>query len=182
MALEDSNRQLDRKVLELSALANYNDNILASMTSGLLTLDVDGRIETFNVMAETITGLRGMDIRGQSASQVFAANVQFLQVLETSRQHRTPLTAPRLEFCRHDGQQVPLALRTAMLQDREGQAGGLLAIFEDLSPMQTLERRLHRADRLAALGQMAAGVAHEIKNPLCLCPYFRSTGEPQASR
>jgi len=166
MALEDSNRQLDRKVLELSALANYNDNILASMTSGLLTLDVHGCIETFNVMAETITSLRGLDIRGQSAMQVFANNVQFLQVIETSRQHHTPLTAPHLEFCRHDGHQVPLALRTAMLQDREGQAGGLLAIFEDLSPMQTLERRLRRADRLAALGRMAAGVAHEIKNPL----------------
>jgi signal transduction histidine kinase len=168
MALEDTNRQLDGKVLELSALANYNDNILTSMTSGLLTLDVHGCIETFNVMAETITGLRGMDIRGQSAMQVFADNVQFLQVLETSHQHHTPLTAPRLEFWRHDRQQVPLALRTAMLQDQEGEgeAGGLLAIFEDLSPMQTLERRLHRADRLAALGQMAAGVAHEIKNPL----------------
>jgi two-component system sensor histidine kinase AtoS len=166
MALEETNRQLDHKVLELSALANYNDNILASMTSGLLTLDIDGCIETFNAMAETITGLRGMDVRGQLAVHIFADNVQFLQVLETSRQHRTPLTAPRLEMCRHDGQQVPLALRTAMLQDREGQAGGLLAIFEDLSPMQTLERRLHRADRLAALGQMAAGVAHEIKNPL----------------
>ena len=166
MALEDSNRQLDRKVLELSALANYNDNILASMTSGLLTLDVDGHIKTFNAMAETITGLRGMDIQGQGAPQVFAANVQFWQVLETSRQHRTPLTVPRLEFWRSDGQQVPLALRTAMLQNRAGQAGSLLAIFEDLSPMQTLERRLHRADRLAALGQMAAGVAHEIKNPL----------------
>ena len=166
MALEDSNRQLDGKVLELSALANYNDNILASMTSGLLTLDVDGHIKTFNAMAETITGLRGMDIHGQCAPQVFAANVQFWQMLETSRQHRIPCTVPRLEFWRHDGRQVPLALRTAMLQDRDGQAGSILAIFEDLSPMQTLERRLHRADRLAALGQMAAGVAHEIKNPL----------------
>ena len=166
MALEDSNRQLDHKVLELSTLANYNDNILASMTSGLLTLDVEGRIETFNVMAETITGVHGVDIRGQPAQRVFADNVQFLQVLETSRQHCAPLTAPRLEFCRHDGQHVPLALRTAMLQDRAGCGGGLLAIFEDLSLIQTLERRLHRADRLAALGQMAAGVAHEIKNPL----------------
>lgn len=166
MALEESNRQLDQKVLELSRLATYNDNILASMTSGLLTLDLEGRIETFNAMAETITGLRSNDIRGQPAHQVFGDNAQFLQVLETSRQHRTPLTAPRLEFCRQDGQRVPLALRTAMLQDREGRGGGLLAIFEDLSFIQMLERRLHRADRLAALGQMAAGVAHEIKNPL----------------
>ena len=166
MALEESNRQLDHKVLELSTLANYNDNILTSMTSGLLTLDGDGCLETFNVMAETITGLRGTDIRGQPVQQVFADNVQFLQVLETSHQHCTPLTAPRLEFYRHDGQHIPLALRTAMLQDWEGRGGGLLAIFEDLSPMQDLERRLHRADRLAALGQMAAGVAHEIRNPL----------------
>ena len=166
LSLEDSNRQLDQKVLELSTLANHNDNILASMTNGLLTLDGEGRIETFNVMAETITGVRGAAMRGQPAQRVFADNVQFLQVLETSRQHRTPLTAPHLEFCRPDGQHVPLALRTAMLQDRAGHGHGLLAIFEDLSLIQTLEHRLHRADRLAALGQMAAGVAHEIKNPL----------------
>lgn len=165
-ALEASNEQLDQKVLELSRLANYNENILASMTSGLLALDIDGHIETFNATAETITGLRASDICGQPYQRVFAKNVHLMQVLETSRVHRTPLTAPRLGFSRRDGQQVPLALRTAMLQDREGQSVGLLAIFEDLSLIQTLERQLHRADRLASLGQMAAGVAHEIKNPL----------------
>src|SRR5207248_6431367 len=115
----------------------------ASMTSGLLTLDAEGRIETCNAMAETIIGVHGVAMRGQPAQQVFADNVQFLQVLETSRQHRAPLTAPRLEFCRPDGQRMPLALRTAMLQDRAGHRGGLLAIFEDLSLIQNLERRLH---------------------------------------
>jgi signal transduction histidine kinase len=53
-----------------------------------------------------------------------------------------------------------------MLYDRDGQTVGLLVVFEDLSPMQTLERRLRRADRLAALGYVAAGLAHEVKNPL----------------
>ena len=138
-------RQLDRKVLELSALANYNDNILASMTSGLLTLDVHGCIETFNVMAETITGLRGMDIRGQSAAQVFADNVQFLQVLGdlTSAPHTAHCTTLS-SFA------VVMANRShwrcARLCCRigKGEAGGLLAIFEDLSPMQALEHRLRR--------------------------------------
>ncbi|MGE3538261.1 MAG: ATP-binding protein [Candidatus Tectimicrobiota bacterium] len=165
-ALEETNAQLDQKVSELSRLANYNDNILASMTSGLLTLDAEGHIATFNAMAETITGMRYSDIHGQHYQYVFAHNVQLRQVLEASRLHHASLTVPRLEFARCDGPHVPLALRTAMLQDRDMQGLGLLAIFEDLSPIQTLERRLHRADRLASLGQMAAGVAHEIKNPL----------------
>jgi two-component system sensor histidine kinase AtoS len=166
MALERTNDQLAKNVRELSILANYNANILKSLTSGLFTLDLDGCFETFNARAETITGWQGTEVQGQPYQQVFADNVPLLHVIEASRRHYTSLTAPRLEFCRRDGQRVPLALRTAMLQDHEARTMGLLAIFEDLSPLQTLERRLHRADRLAALGQMAAGIAHEIKNPL----------------
>lgn len=171
-ALEQTNCQLDQRVHELSLLTNYNENILKSMTSGLLTLDIDGRIATFNAMAETITGLRSEAVRGHSYHQVFADQAQCLQILETSRRHHTPLTVPRLDFHRQDGQHVPLALRTAMLQDNEGHVVGLLVICEDLSPMQTLEQQLRRADRLAALGHMAAGVAHEIKNPLAAIRTF----------
>jgi two-component system sensor histidine kinase AtoS len=171
-ALEQSNCQLDQRVRELSLLTNYNENILKSMTSGLLTLDIDGHIATFNATAEAITGLRSAAVRGQSYQQVFAHQAQCLQILETSRHHHTPLTAPRLDFHRQDGQYVPLALRTAMLEDNAGQVVGLLVIFEDLSSIQTLERQLRRADRLAALGHMAAGVAHEIKNPLAAIRTF----------
>ena len=165
-ALEQTNQQLDQHVRELSILANYNTNILKSMTSGLFTLDLDGRFETFNNRAETITGRRAVEVYGQPYQQVFGDNVPLVQVIDASRQHGLPLTAPRLEFCCQDGQRLPLALRTAMLQDHQAQTVGLLAVFDDLSPLQRLERQLQRADRLAALGQMAAGLAHEIKNPL----------------
>jgi two-component system sensor histidine kinase AtoS len=165
-ALEQTNQQLDQKVRELSILANYNTNILKSMTSGLFTLDLDGRFETVNSRAETMLGWRAAEVYGQSYQQVFGDMLQLVQVIDASRQHRLSLTAPRVEFHRRDGQRVPLALRTAMLQDPEAHTVGLLAIFEDLSPLQSLERQLQRADRLAALGQMAAGLAHEIKNPL----------------
>lgn len=165
-ALEDTNCQLDHKILELSRMANYNENILASMTSGLLTLDMDGRCEAFSARAEVLTGLPRQRVCGQTYQHIFTENPQFLQILEMARQHHTPLTAPHIEFRRPDGQSVPLALRTAMLQDNTTGVVGLLVLFEDLSPLHTLERQLKRADRLAALGQMAAGMAHEIKNPL----------------
>ena len=135
-ALEQTNQQLDQKVRELSMLANYNTNILNSMTSGLFILDLDGRFETMNSRAETMLGWRATEVYGQSYQQVFGDMLQLVQVIDASRQHRLPLTAPRVEFRRRDGQRVPLALRTAMLQDHEAHTVGLLAIFEDLSPLQ----------------------------------------------
>lgn len=164
--LEQTNLQLDQGVRELATLARYNENIIESMTSGLLTLDSEGRIATFNNTAEVITGFEGVLVRGQSYRKMFESNPQILSILEAAREHNTPLTVPHLELRRVDGTPIPIALRTAMLHDNEGYVVGLLVIFEDLSPLQALERQLQRADRLAALGQMAAGVAHEIKNPL----------------
>jgi PAS domain S-box-containing protein len=136
------------------------------MTSGLITLDLDGCVESLNAAAASIIGRQWAEVQGASFRQLFASNVQFVQVIEASRRHRTSLTTPRVDFCRPDGSHIHLSLRTAMLQDHATNIVGLLAIFEDLSPMRLLEQRLNRADRLAALGQMAAGIAHEVKNPL----------------
>ncbi|MDH3600347.1 MAG: ATP-binding protein [Candidatus Tectomicrobia bacterium] len=158
---------LDQKVQELSILANYNRNVLTSMTSGLFTLDLDGCFETCNAMAATLMGWSTAEIQGQHYREVLASHPQFKQVIETSHRHRTPLTVPRLELEWTDGKRMPLGLRTAMLHDRDGNSViGLLATFEDLSSMQALERQLRRADRMANLGTVAAGLAHEVKNPL----------------
>ncbi len=166
-ALQATNYELDQKVQELLVLANYNENILTSMTSGLFTLGLDGCFETFNAAAATIMGWHGAKVRGEHYQTVLAPHPQFQHVIEASYQGRVPLTLPRLELPRPDGSALPLGLRTAMLLDHNGDTVvGLLAIFEDLSPMETLERQLRRADRMANLGLVAAGLAHEVKNPL----------------
>lgn len=164
-ALEKTNRELDQKVNELSVMANYNATILASMTSGLMTLDLDGLFEAMNETAETILGVRLSTLKGCHYSQLVSADSLFGQVIERALQSQAPINVPQLEFIRFDGLAVPLRLRTAMRHD-QGQTFGLLVIFEDLSPVQELERRLRHADRLATVGQVTAGLAHEIKNPL----------------
>ena len=73
---------------------------------------------------------------------------------------------------RPDGREVPIEINTSLLEDETGQTTGLLGIFRDLSLVRELEQRLRRADRLAAVGRMAAMVAHEIKNPLVALKTF----------
>jgi PAS domain S-box-containing protein len=159
--------ELDEKVQELSILDNYNRNILTSMTSGLFTLDLEGCFETCNAMSATLMGWSTAEIKGQHYQDVLAPHPPFMRVIEASHRHRAPLTVPRLELEWPNGNRMPLGLRTAMLHDRDGNSViGLLAIFEDLSPIQALEHQLRRADRMANLGTVAAGLAHEVKNPL----------------
>ena len=170
--LRNHQAALRQKVDEMSILANYNKNVLTSMTSGLFTLDLHGRFETVNPTAERITGIQADDVRGRDYQHVLGESTALCQVFAASYLHESALTVPRLDFVRADGEKIPLELRTAMLRDRDGKAVGLLAIFEDISPIQILEKQLQRADRLATLGQMAAGIAHEIKNPLASIRLF----------
>jgi PAS domain S-box-containing protein len=135
------------------------------MTSGLMTLGLDGRFEAMNATAETILGVSSSSLHRQHYSQLLAPDTLFSQIIERTLQSRTPINVPRMEWIRSDGRVVPLGLRTAMRHD-QGTTFGVLVIFEDLSPVQALERRLRHADRLAAVGQVTAGLAHEIKNPL----------------
>ena len=164
-ALETTNRELDQKVHELSRLANYNTTILASMDSGLMTLGLDGRLEAMNEAAETILGVSAAASQGDHYSRLVTPDSLFAQIVERALRSRTPVQAPRFEFVRADGSAMPLSLRTAMRHDHH-ETFGLVAIFDDLSSIQALERQLRQSDRLAALGQVTAGLAHEIKNPL----------------
>jgi signal transduction histidine kinase len=77
-----------------------------------------------------------------------------------------------MTFIRPDGREVPLEINTSLLEDETGQVSGVLGVFRDLSLVRELEQRLRRADRLAAVGRMAAMVAHEIKNPLVALKTF----------
>jgi PAS domain S-box-containing protein len=171
-ALYKANCELDAQLREVSNLERYNARVLASMTNGLLTLNMEGRIVKWNEMAARITGYAVGEVEGQLCQELFVENPSFARILLDGIQGKGVWWDRDVSFVRPDGREVPLEINTNLLEDETGQTTGLLGIFRDLSLLRELEQRLRRADRLAAVGRMAAMVAHEIKNPLVALKTF----------
>jgi PAS domain S-box-containing protein len=171
-ALQDANLELDTQLREVSNLERYNARILASMTNGLVTLNMEGRIVKWNDMAARITGYAVGETEGRLCRELFTSNASFMRLLLDGIQGKRVWWDRGVSFIRPDGHEVPIEINTSLLEDEIGQTTGLLGIFRDLSLVRELEQRLRRADRLAAVGRMAAMVAHEIKNPLVALKTF----------
>jgi PAS domain S-box-containing protein len=171
-ALQAANRELDAQLKEVSKLERYNVRILEAMTNGLVTLNMEGRIVRWNDMAARITGHLVGEVEGQLCQELFCDSPSFVRILLDGVQTQSVCWDRSVSFTRSDGREVPLEINTSLLEDEAGQTTGLLGIFRDLSLVHELEQRLRRADRLAAVGRMAATVAHEIKNPLVALKTF----------
>ncbi|HVF22179.1 MAG TPA: ATP-binding protein [Pyrinomonadaceae bacterium] len=150
----------------LANLRALHERIVASIRSGLVTTDLAGRIYSFNIAAEEITGYREEQIRGEDASILFgdlkdhiAHSVRALQNSETSPRFEANCTTA-------EGMRVRLGFSIAPLSTEAGETTGMVITFQDLTQVRTLEETSRRQDRLAALGRMAASIAHEIRNPL----------------
>jgi len=163
--LKEKNSELRVKVDELDATRTYLHNVLESMGSGVIAVGAEGRITMFNAAAEQMTGYRRSEVIGRPYREVFANGDDapaILLALETERPHVFKERA----LHRRDGEAIPVGMSSSPLRDPSGAVCGALEIFHDLSELKRLEERVRCADRLAVLGQMAATVAHEIRNPL----------------
>ena len=165
-ALENVNSELRRGLEELADLKGYTDNILASLTSGIVTVDLEGRVVTLNPAAELMTGFFAGEVAGRYCTEVFAQTPDLAEVLMETLANRTPVLGTTLTLRRRGGRGLPVELSVSPLRGSEGKELGVIGVFRDLTRVRQLEERLLRSDRLAAVGELAAGLAHEIKNPL----------------
>ena len=149
------------RIADLKAL---NQHVIDSLPSGLATADVAQRILTFNRAAETITGRSFSAVVGRPIAEVLQLSPQFLESFE--RELNGALSR-RLEikYLTLDEREIDIGLTATYLQTPGGRAG-LLMTFQDLTHIKKLEREALMQQRLAAVGEMAAGIAHEIRNPL----------------
>ncbi|MBN1521398.1 MAG: PAS domain-containing protein, partial [Candidatus Aureabacteria bacterium] len=151
---------------EIKDLAQYNANILTSISSGIIVIDNDNIIRTFNRTSEEIFHLLADDVIGKNISKVSK-----LKVIEEaiSQIKDSEDTSSRVEVSFQDevdDQSKIIGLGISLLKDHNQYIKGIIAYFKDLTEINKLNQMLQRSERLAALGEMAAGVAHEIRNPL----------------
>ena len=162
--LKRADAQLERASNELADLQAFSQYVIDSLMSGLATTDMEGRVMTFNRAAEAITGTPAPMAVGHSAKSVLQlpANVSALFGPPETRPQ-----LPRLEFgfTRADGRQIELGISTASLITPRGETGFLFT-FQDVTEKRKHDRQARVQQRLAAVGEMAAGIAHEIRNPL----------------
>jgi two-component system sensor histidine kinase PilS (NtrC family) len=144
----------------------YNDRIIESIRSGLVTTDLAGNITTFNRAAEEITRYKALYVKGTSIKSIFGDIERQIEAGLESVRTRSRL--PRFDVaCKTaDGREIHLGFSVAPLVDESNCSRGYVLTFQDLTEVMELEREVRRQERLAALGKMAAGLAHEIRNPL----------------
>lgn len=150
---------------EVVNMKDYSEEILQSMVSGVLTVDVKGRVVTFNSMAEKITSRKAGEIVGKSCEEVWGKRGTIPSVVEHSLKDRCYVNFESSIASPERGM-VPVSFSSTILRDHTGKKMGALLTIQDLSEVKELEGKVRRADKLSALATMAAGMAHEIKNPL----------------
>jgi two-component system sensor histidine kinase HydH len=147
----------------LSRIKAFSDNVVENVPIGLLALDHQRKIAAFNRGAETILQLSAPQVIGQAADPIIPA--ELLAEINHSK-NQADVIEKEIECKMADGKMVPLEIGTSSLKDENDVFLGNVLLFRDLTEVQSLRREVARSQRLASLGRLAAGVAHEIRNPL----------------
>ena len=144
-------------------LETFHKNVIDNIPSGILTTDLDGRINLMNATACSILGTRPEELSGRPLEEIFGGVVAQGEP-EWREDPQSP--RPEIRFVRPDGAETFLGFSSSQMKDPDGGAIGNVVIFQDLAPIKRMEERIRIADRLAGVGELAAGLAHEIRNPL----------------
>src|SRR4030043_677198 len=163
--------ELENRLREITSLKAYTDNILSSMTNGLITIDLNQNIVTLNQMAERILKKRKEEMMDLPLDRALSPEHPIYKIMFETLLLEKGIFHSEMDLKR-DGEDLWVIASTSLLTDGDGKKIGALAVFQDITEIKALEEKLRQADRLAALGTLSAGLAHEIRNPLSAIKTF----------
>ncbi len=162
--LHRTHEELIEKSGSLMALQAFHENVVRHMGDGLLTTDTEWKITSFNNAAERITGCPQEETVGRFLKDLFP----FFEKKLSSHFFKTSHRPYRDEVIikRKDSDNINIGTNLSPLFDKTDQIRGYIMVFQDLTYLKDMEKKLVRTERFAAIGQISASLAHEIRNPL----------------
>jgi two-component system, NtrC family, nitrogen regulation sensor histidine kinase GlnL len=142
------------------------EQILGNLDDGVITADPSGTIKFFNEASEVLTQISSAAATGHTLEQIFKREPWLLALVNKTWPPHRESARGEGDFVTRWGGKIPVSVTASSLQDHDGIFSGTILLLRDLRHQRELEEDLKRADRLATLGTLAAGLAHEIKNPL----------------
>ena len=142
------------------------EQILSNLDDGVITADPGGKILFFNEASEVMMEISSAVATEQTLKQIFKRERWLIELVDKTWPPRCESARGEGDFVTRWGGKIPVSVTASPLQDRQGTFSGTILLLRDLRHQRELEEDLKRADRLATLGTLAAGLAHEIKNPL----------------
>jgi two-component system sensor histidine kinase PilS (NtrC family) len=165
--LKKKKNELIQKQVDYNQLEAFNRNIVQSLDSGLLTIDLNGRINFLNRTAEKILARKGNELKNASIYDLFP---EMGGVVEEMKRKAPGFSSEYQRYeailAAENGGNIYLGFSISPLTDPEGSLIGHTLIFQDITRFKEMEDQMKRYDRMAAIGSLAAGMAHEIRNPL----------------
>lgn len=155
----DLRQRMEARTAELHRSERLTEGIITHLASGLMVADLGGVITLINPQGSLTLRCRPGELIGHKLTDLFPNAGELLEVRGESS-HR------ELELILRDQSTIPLGFSNSYLTDIRGNREGVIVVFRDLSEIKQLQAEVYRKDRLAAIGQVVAGVAHEIRNPL----------------
>jgi two-component system, NtrC family, sensor kinase len=158
--------RLEEKIGEFERLKEFNENIVESINVGILALDLEDRIESWNAQMEAMYALSRSEALGQRLQDVFPA--EFIEALEGFRNEQGVHHLYKFRLTTRAGELRTANIAIAPLLSRDFVSVGRIILVDDITERVTLESQLAQADKLSSIGLLAAGVAHEINTPLAV--------------
>lgn len=166
--LEYKNKELQRTIREKEEVKDYLRNILESLTTGVVVIDLSGNITTLNRCAETFFGVTQNEVTGKPVKSLCDDLTDLEQMLLPHMRHNENL------WKKVNVRDRIIDVFSSPMKDEQSKVIGTVFILRDITRIEKLEEMAKRTEKLAAMGEMAANIAHEIRNPLGSIELFAS--------
>ncbi len=147
-------------------LYHFYRSVIHNINSGLMAIDFDGHITFANRQAALLLGYSGKELLQLTIKDVFVNPQEATQLLDLLKLQAKKINEKESHFRHKDGHSLTVSMDAAPIEDPNNQFQGITLLFRDITDLVQLRNQMNRIERLAILGELAAGIAHEIRNPM----------------